>query len=516
MSFRNSVSLWSLWIFSLNTVAAQAQQFVLTTPDRNISSKAFLTDAKLDIIDAQGEVNSYARDLNYDTADGQWLGYRNRTTGKVLRWPQNNSGNLQIGNPQAKSVTFTPSKMIIQPVDNPALGRGLGGVPAREDSGLGNDLANFGSVQETNSEYRGKQWSNFSSSDLFTRVIANPANRLPSAQAVHLVSQDNSGGVWAITQRGAKLGCTSQVNSQALWWITPAGPGIVRLQMQHDGQIWTVGAHDHHELRLNLVSDDPRQLWRVSHGHPNNNQFMLENAFYVGNYLTNLGAGNIGLKPMLALPTQMWLPLTPPANYLSTLQPFWKNVSREIRPNAALPPAEVELINTHKYALMVLIGDLRSGQVVKEVRIEPSKSEFITVERDPGSTIVEVVEVMTAAGGWNRQEYVTQIPPVSLYDLSVYEEILQSIAIDRTGKSPNRIEDVNYQPKSVGLLALPPGEALPERGQLQVFDQAKSAQNPGAVRRIDPKRLEKPRSDPLESILEDAKRKKPPSGGRSF
>ena len=212
----------------------------------------------------------------------------------------------------------------------------------------------------------------------------------------------------------------------------------------------------------------------------------------------------------------MWVPLAPPPVFVNTLQPFWRNISREIRPNPPLPPAEVELVNSHKYALTVLVGDLRSGQVVKEVRVESNRSTTITVERDPGSTLVEVVEIQTPLGGWNRQEYVTQIPSVSLYDLSVYEEFLQSIAIDRTGKSPNQIEDINYQPKSVGLLALPPGEALPERGQLDVYDQAKSANNAGAVRRLDPKRLEKPKADPLESILEGIQKKNPPGGGRSF
>ena len=104
---------------------------------------------------------------------------------------------------------------------------------------------------------------------------------------------------------------------------------------------------------------------------------------------------------------------------------------------------------------------------------------------------------------WDRQELITAIPPSAFYDLSVYEEHLQSIAIDRTGKSPNPIEDVNYVPKSIGWLPLPAGPELPPHGQLDVHLRAKLANNAGAVRRIDPKQFDDPvEPRPLESILD--------------
>lgn len=508
-------------------LAMAQQQFTLSAPSLNIASRALLSARKLEVIDSQGTVNLYHRDAKLDSDDGHWIAYRSQETGKILRWPSSNSGGLQIGTPQGGSIRYTISQMQIQPAGGarPLPGdRPLSGEPGGPGSVLpppngtlpGNDFNNPAPIQESVVEYHGKQWNNFATSDLFTRIIANPVNRLPNQQAIHLVSYDSSGTPWAITQRGANVGCTSQVSSQAMWWVAPAGPGMVRLQMLNNGQVWALAAHNRNALRLDLVGQDPRQLWRVSHGHANQNQFLLENAHFVGNYLSHIGRGALGMQPWLALPTQMWVPISPPPTYMTSLQPFWRNVNREIRPNPPLPPAEVELSNSHKNALMVLVGDLRSGQVVKELRIEPNQSTSITVERDPGSTLVEVVEIMTPGGGWNRQEYVTPIPPVSLYDLSVYEEFLQSIAIDRTGKSPNRIEDVNYQPKSVGLLVLPPGDALPERGQMNAFAQAKSADNAGAVRRLDPKRFEKAKADPLESILEDIQKKNPPVGGRSF
>ena len=510
-----------LTLFHCCCATVLAQQFQLSAPGLNLQSEAFRSDAKLEVIDAQGTVNLYLRDLDYDSADGDWIGYRNQQNGRVLRWPSSNSGSLQIGTPLPTGIQFKPSLMQIRSRTDPAMrppnvlpSPDIGVDPtttARNAAEIHSPL-----MARSQTAYQGQSWKSLSSSDLFSRVISSPIQRLPSSQAIHLVSFDASGAAWAMSQVGTRLGCVSQMDAQAMWWIAPAGPGLVRLQMQHQGQVWAVSAMDLGALKLESVSQNPRQLWRVSPGHLQPNQYLLENAFFVGQYLTHLGGGRLGTQRLLAVPTQFWVPLMPPPTVVPLLQPFWRSVSREIQPNPPLPPAEVQLLNSHRYALIVLIGDLRNGQVVQQVRIEPQNSTTITVDRDPGSTLVEVIETTTVAGTWNRQEFRTQLPPVNLYDLSVYEEFLQSIAIDRTGKSPNTIEDVNYQPKSLGLLALPAGAALPERGQLDLYLQAKAADNAGAVRRLDPKRLEKPKIDPLESILEGLQQKNPSSQPRSF
>jgi hypothetical protein len=112
---------------------------------------------------------------------------------------------------------------------------------------------------------------------------------------------------------------------------------------------------------------------------------------------------------------------------------------------------------------------------------------------------------MDAFGNWNQQQYNTPIPPTVLYDISVYEEFLQSIAIDRTGKSPNPIEDVNYQPRSIGFFLVPPGDELPEVAEIDAYRIAEDSQNPGAVRRLNPRDLQKnnatPSADPLRELL---------------
>ncbi|MFY7877817.1 MAG: hypothetical protein ACOVQM_20340, partial [Pirellula sp.] len=73
------------------------------------------------------------------------------------------------------------------------------------------------------------------------------------------------------------------------------------------------------------------------------------------------------------------------------------------------------------------------------------------------------------------------------------------------GTSPNPIEDVNYQPRSIGFFLVPPGDALPEESEIDAYGMAMSAQNPGSVRRLSQRDLELgnkgPASDPLKDLL---------------
>jgi len=225
-----------------------------------------------------------------------------------------------------------------------------------------------------------------------------------------------------------------------------------------------------------------------------------------------LGMRGVAVQPIQFAPTQLWVPLVAPVT--PSFQPFYRTVTRQIQANPPLPPAEVELVNSHRYALLVLIGDARQseaglgnaglGNALQQIRIEPRSSQTVTLERDAGATIIETVEMLDRWGSWERQQFTTTIPAVAYYDLSVYEEHLQSIAIDRTGKSPNPIEDVNYVPKSVGWLPVSAGVAVPDRSRLDVYQRALAAKNPGAVRRLDPKQFDAaPVPDRLESLLRE-------------
>ena len=184
---------------------------------------------------------------------------------------------------------------------------------------------------------------------------------------------------------------------------------------------------------------------------------------------------------------------------------FWRTVSQEVHANAPLRPAQLEIVNSHRTALIALLADQRQAGKVQQMRIEPGQSATVTLERDAGATIVETYEIRSPGGVWDRQQFTTAVPPRVIYDLSIYEEFLQSIAIDRTGKSPNPIEDVNYMPKSVGWLQIPAGAALPQTSSMDAMAQARSANNPGAVRRLDPKQFEFKPTSPTEAILDEFK-----------
>jgi hypothetical protein len=72
------------------------------------------------------------------------------------------------------------------------------------------------------------------------------------------------------------------------------------------------------------------------------------------------------------------------------------------------------------------------------------------------------------------------IPPESRYEVVVHEWAVQSVAIDRTGKSPDPIEDINMQGRGIGRFRLPPADQL--RGAtIDVFARARAADNPGSV-----------------------------------
>ncbi len=283
------------------------------------------------------------------------------------------------------------------------------------------------------------------------------------------------------------------------WYVVPAGRGYVRVQ-QSIGGAWFALSAQQRNLLIEPIGQTASQLWRVMSSNIGSG-YWLESAVTPGYVLSGASTGSVSLLPINGSYTQLWYPQ--PVVIGPGFEPLWKTVSHDVRPNPPLAPAQIDIINSHKNALHILIGDKRTSRPQK-ISIPPGSKVTVPFDRDAGATVVETYEIRGPSGVWDRQQFVTPIPPAPIYDLSVYEEFLQSIAIDRTGTSPNPIEDVNYQPKSVGWLPLPPGRALPDFGQIDAFNDAKAAGNPGAVRRFDPKSLEKPAQgqDPLESILQ--------------
>ncbi len=151
-----------------------------------------------------------------------------------------------------------------------------------------------------------------------------------------------------------------------------------------------------------------------------------------------------------------------------------------IVPRQPLPPVTLNLFNSGPREVRVTVQDLVEPAQSKRLRIPPEQSRPLVVQRDTGADRVRRVLTYGPDGSQIVREIVTPIPPLPRYDVTVHEWRLQSVAIDRTGKSPNVIEDTNYQGRGLGRFELPPGDGI-SGGTLDVVRAALAAGNAGAV-----------------------------------
>ena len=475
-----SVGLALLTICALALPAVAQLKYELTAPQLNQTSYATVSDSELRIVDPAGRESIYRRDPRFDSSDGRFIGYRNLAGGQIVRWPSAGSGPMQLGTVEDGSVQYRASLMqVIARGGERSVGDGQ--LAVRPYSEAGHDGRSRGA-------------------DFLGEVLRQPDLQ---PRVLSLVTRDGRGGEKYLGYAdGERLTMLASLEAnRAQWYVVPAGQSFVRVQQLVAGDWLALTADPRRGLSLQPAAQNVGQLWRVVAAN-SASAYWLESASSPGMSLAATASGAVTLLPLGSAPGQLWWPT--PVELLPGHEPLWRSVSHEVRANPPLPPAQIELINSHDSPLLILIGDRRAPNV-RQLRIEPSSHATVAFDRDAGATLVESYEIRGSGGVWDRQQFITQIPPAPIYDLSVYEVFLQSIAIDRTGTSPQVIEDINYQPKSVGFVILPPGVALPDRGQFDVYAEARAANNPGAVRRFDPRSLEKPSPtpDPLQAILNE-------------
>jgi hypothetical protein len=170
-------------------------------------------------------------------------------------------------------------------------------------------------------------------------------------------------------------------------------------------------------------------------------------------------------------------------------------------PNGPLPPARVVFRNDGPRELQVGVIDLKNPSGTRSMRIRPAAAAEIELARDAGAKRISHYRVVTPFGESITKELVTEIPPSIRYEVVVHEWAIQSVAIDRTGKSPNPIEDINFQGRGLGRFPLPPGPEL-QSGTIEVYRAARSRGNAGSVAPIVPP--EDLPSDPLERAILEA------------
>ena len=522
----------ALWICLLSLVTVQSNSrsiaqdlfesgtFELTVQGLVEPSIASITRNELVIRDPAGTVTRYQRSPRYDTADQQLFGYSSRQAQQVIRWPAVNSGRMQIGTLQNGQIQFAWSKMTISNSQQPGpLNPNTDVLPPGFESPFSGRLRN-GAVPNGQ--------------------IGNLQNS-PSMTAMSLSVGNADDRKFLGVRGGSQFGFTQQASGvDSAWYIAPVTDNIVRLQQRRQNDWLAIGlgnapdgmarssrlnhrsgtfggggllaggtlggggiqrSNSPFPISLLPIHNGADQLWRIQ-SMQGLAGYCFESVLYPGMALTCIPNQGLTLQNITFDPWQVWMPQVPT---FALPQPQFRTIQQQVVANPPLRPVSARIINSHSDTLLVLVADRRHAQSIQKLRIPSRGSELVQLDRDSGGTIVETIETMDAFGNWNQQQFKTPIPPTVLYDMSVYEEFLQSIAIDRTGKSPNPIEDINYQPRSIGFFLVPPGDELPEVAEIDAYRIAEDAQNPGGVRKLNPRDLQKgnttPATDPLKDLL---------------
>lgn len=149
-------------------------------------------------------------------------------------------------------------------------------------------------------------------------------------------------------------------------------------------------------------------------------------------------------------------------------------------PRPALEPVTLKLFNGGPREVRVTVDDLQDPSQTRQYKIPSGGHQLVRIQRDAGADLVERYRTVMLDGQAVVREVVHPVEPQVLYEVVVHEWAIQSIAIDRTGKSPQAVEDVHYQGRGLGRFPLPPGDQL-KGGSIDVFRAAKDAQNQGSV-----------------------------------
>jgi len=182
-------------------------------------------------------------------------------------------------------------------------------------------------------------------------------------------------------------------------------------------------------------------------------------------------------------------------------------IDSSVEPNAPLPPATIALTHRRTETLLVEIVDRKQRQTIVQTEIPPGQRVDITLPRDAGGVVHETFQSFGPFGDVIEKRITRQIPVDVRYEVVVRRWAIQSIAIDRTGKSPSAVEDINVQGEGIGRFVLPAGPQLSD-GEIDVFRNAVAAGNQGTVSPVQPPTPDDgPAMDPLRRVLEELNRR---------
>ncbi|WP_372724456.1 hypothetical protein [Novipirellula sp.] len=146
----------------------------------------------------------------------------------------------------------------------------------------------------------------------------------------------------------------------------------------------------------------------------------------------------------------------------------------------ALPPVTIGLRNGGPSDLVVTIVNLKDDSNTEQIKIRSGEVVNRSFSRSPAAERIDTYRVLNEFGDVVTRQKTLPLPAEVLYEIVVHQWQVQSIAIDRTGKSPNVIEDIHYQGKGLGRFPLPAGVEL-QPGVIDVYRAAINQGNPATV-----------------------------------
>ncbi|EMI19855.1 signal peptide protein [Rhodopirellula maiorica SM1] len=155
-------------------------------------------------------------------------------------------------------------------------------------------------------------------------------------------------------------------------------------------------------------------------------------------------------------------------------------IDSQIVAGPPLPPVTVGLRNGSPSDLVVTIVNLKDDSKTEQIKIKPGDVVNRRFSRDSAAEQIETYRVINEFGDVVTRQNSLPLAPEVLYEIVVHQWQVQSIAIDRTGKSPNVIEDIHYQGKGLGRFPLPAGADL-QSGVIDVYRAAINQGNPATV-----------------------------------
>ena len=466
MSSRSLLAAGLFSLLALPELAIAQTTYELYNSSNGGRSRITVSNAQL-LDYRNGVIFRYRRAPQLDR--NGFRGYFNVATNDAIRWPTSNRGRFQFGTQTQFGLAFQTSvRQIVGPTGGGVTGSGVtgGGVTGGGPTLVitpGNIAIGFGTGAPGAPAQRNRPKSPYSSVDVVIEsALKNPTTGAPRLVSVGLGVSSNvhAGGAepslsnnqFRLTQVGGEYFSLVPLAQKAMIVDIP------RAQATEGANIWL--------LNKDNASAAASQFRLVPAG---NDFYYIETKLRRGyvwdiDESSDAGAPNVQLMPRTGVGNQLFRVYQPGAMGVASRSDSSLPSSGGSTRSRPLSAVRVELGNTQRNDLWVLMVDRRHPTRPKRLKIPAGESVKVRIDRD---------------GDRNGR------PAEVIYELSVYELVRQSVSIDATQRGKPKVTGANYAPQSVGWFEIPPGNKQ-KTDVIDVYYEAKQSGQPGRVARIDP------------------------------